>query len=124
MSLAIISPTPEARDPKLAEFILYLSQNAPVPPPGSGSINNKNIEATIEAVKSVVPLFLNKAAEAKTVPKAASALCSATFFTSRYRDLKYVSANRKFLFGLGYHNKMIDSTRTVFARQQIEENAK
>jgi hypothetical protein len=124
MKLPVLLPNISLRDAEVQQVLTYLKQNAPELETGLSLLDGKNIEEFITALKTSASASLDKYKDKDTMAKASDALALAIFTAARYRDVKYASANRKFLFGLGYKNAIVNSARTVFAKVLLEENAK
>lgn len=124
MKIQVVLPEANVRDAELNKLITYLKQGSSELEPGLGSIESKNITDTINLLKTVAARSVDSYSKANTLAKSANSLANSIFLTARYRDIKYAAAGRKYLFGLGYHNAMVHSTRTVFAKTQLDKNAK
>ena len=112
------------RDAAVNKIVIYLKQGKAELPTGLIADSGKTLEASIKSLKDSLSKTLNSYTKGKSVAESADKLAASIFETALYRDTKYSSANRKYLFGLGYHNAMVHSARTVFSKKQLELNTK
>jgi hypothetical protein len=124
MKLAVLLPSPPTlRDTEAEKVVEYLKKDAPMPAPVLGAVAGKTIQESIDAFKSSAETFKDKMLDEKNFFKRVNILKNGVFVAARYRDVKYAAANRKYLFGLGFHQAMVNSARTIFAAGQVENNA-